>query len=1202
MTDRQTILDSLERVRRRWRLRVTLEAAVKGAAIVVAAALLWAVLERLGLGTAVLVARYLIWTAVAVGFGVLAVRALRRRADDAAIALYLEEHEPALAQSVVSAVDVIRAEPALGSPVLVERLLAVARRGLETAEFGRRVERRRLRRAAGTLATVTLGSVAVLLLGPASLRMSAGSLFDPRHRPAIPEPFTVSVEPGNATVAKGGAQAVAAVLGGFSSETADLAFRSDSAGEWERIPMERDSLAGRFQSRLFDLNRATEYYVEADGVRSPVYRLDVVDLPAVRRLEATIRYPAYTGLPPETIEDAGDLTVMKGATVTIRAMTTRPARSASLVVLDGAPVSMEPGQGGSFGGTFRATSDGFYRIDLVAEDGRAVRGSLEYAIDVLEDSPPTVRVAAPGRDTKVTSVEEVMTRLEAGDDYGVRSLRLHVSVNGGPDRVVSVVDSGAASRKEVSAGHTLFLEEWSLAPGDLVSYYAEATDGLGQAAKSDLYFLDVRPFDKAYRQAEQQGGGGGGGGGSPEGLSEQQRQVIVGTFNVLRDSTTQTDRAWRENLTTLAISQGRLREQVSELVGQMKQRNVAHLDSTFQQIATELDSAQQVMQRAEEGLGKQQPRVAMPDEQRALRHLQRAEAAYRETQIAQGGGGGGGGGGGQANAEELADLFELETDKLKNQYESVQQEASRQSESQLDETLEKLRRLASRQQQENERMERMADALRNRSSRGGGGGGAAQRDLAGETEEAARQLERLARERNDPSLAETARQLRDAAESMRRAASGAGARGNDALDRLKNATRGLERARQAGRQEQIRALADRADQIRQRQREVGEQAARMPDDPAARRQRIDAVQSRKDALARDVDQLESEADRLARAVGKEQPKASRELSGTAEGLRTNRVRDKLLFSKGLVGRGSDEYLQKFEDQIGDNLAEASQQLRRAAGSLEDPAGSREAEALDRARDLVRGLESLRDRARAAQERGREGADAEQPAQGRDGRPGREPGDRTAPEGQPGSRPGQEGRAGREGQGERPGQDGQAGREGRGDRPGRDGQADRQEGAGRAGGQRAGPPGRDGQPQDGQGTGAMVPGQPDPAGRLNPGQIRQFVRDLRSRREVAESLRTDLRALGQGVDDIDRLIDRFRELENPATFGDVRGLDRLQEDLIEQLKNLEFALWRKFGVDEGQRPALGASARVPPKYRELVEEYYRSLARERPKSP
>ena len=50
-------------------------------------------------------------------------------------------------------------------------------------------------------------------------------------------------------------------------------------------------------------------------------------------------------------------------------------------------------------------------------------------------------------------------------------------------------------------------------------------------------------------------------------------------------------------------------------------------------------------------------------------------------------------------------------------------------------------------------------------------------------------------------------------------------------------------------------------------------------------------------------------------------------------------------------------------------------------------------------------------------------------------------------------------------------------------------------------------------------------------------------------------------------------------------------------MIAGLKEFEFAVWRKFnGVDLGNRPALGASAQVPPEYRALVEEYYRSLAK------
>ena len=53
--------------------------------------------------------------------------------------------------------------------------------------------------------------------------------------------------------------------------------------------------------------------------------------------------------------------------------------------------------------------------------------------------------------------------------------------------------------------------------------------------KSDLYFVQVRAFRKDFRAAESQAGGGGGGGGAadPRALSQQQREVISATFNVI---------------------------------------------------------------------------------------------------------------------------------------------------------------------------------------------------------------------------------------------------------------------------------------------------------------------------------------------------------------------------------------------------------------------------------------------------------------------------------------------------------------------------------------------------------------------------------------------------------------------------------------------------------------------------------------------
>ena len=173
--------------------------------------------------------------------------------------------------------------------------------------------------------------------------------------------------------------------------------------------------------------------------------------------------------------------------------------------------------------------------------------------------PPTVSFAKPGRDTSVSAIEEVFVEAQAEDDFGVRDLDLVYSVNGGPEKTVKLF-GGRSRLPEVTAGHTFFLEEFGVQPGDSVSYYAQALDSAapGQRAMSDLYFLRIRPFRRDFRQAPSMGGGGGmggAGGAQVEALSEQQRQIISATFNVQRDRRKLTPAKLRENSTVVSLSQ-----------------------------------------------------------------------------------------------------------------------------------------------------------------------------------------------------------------------------------------------------------------------------------------------------------------------------------------------------------------------------------------------------------------------------------------------------------------------------------------------------------------------------------------------------------------------------------------------------------------------------------------------------------------------
>ena len=100
--------------------------------------------------------------------------------------------------------------------------------------------------------------------------------------------------------------------------------------------------------------------------------------------------------------------------------------------------------------------------------------------------------------------------MKADDDFGVKQLQMFYSVNGGAEKTVNLF-GGAKALPEVTASHTIYLEELGLKPGDFVSYYAKAA---GQRRRrtarktttSDIYFVQIRPFKKDYKPAQSMAG------------------------------------------------------------------------------------------------------------------------------------------------------------------------------------------------------------------------------------------------------------------------------------------------------------------------------------------------------------------------------------------------------------------------------------------------------------------------------------------------------------------------------------------------------------------------------------------------------------------------------------------------------------------------------------------------------------------------
>ena len=545
--DRSDLLAIISEVRRRWRMKLALRGAAIAAGSVAVALLLSAVTLQWMRFTpeSILVFRVVLAVVVALLAYAFIVRPLMRRVSDEQVALYLEEHEPSLEAAIISAIETQRAGDAgrvpLESPALVRKLVENAVQKVHALEDGRRVERAPVRRYSGALGGVLALAAAIFLLGPAYMRHALSALLVISRSVEAAAPYRIEVTPGHKTIPRGADQPITAKLIGFQSDQAVLMMRRSATAAFERVPLIRAE--DTYEATLFDVAAPLEYFVEAVGVRSPVYTLKVADMPYVQKLELEYHFPAYTGLQPRKIEDGGDVAVLRGTEIRVRAVPTMAAAAGGIVIDDKTQQPLTVETDGSLTGRFIADHDGFYRIDLEAAGGPRVGASPKYSIDVLVDQPPTVSFTKPGRDSSASPIEEVFLEAKADDDYGVKTLDLVYAVNGGPEKTVKLFD-GSARMTNVTAGHTLYLEEMNVKPGDSVSYYARVGDNDtvagSQKAMSDLYFVRVRPLQKDFKKAESQAGGGGGAGQQNQvgALSEQERQIIAATFNIQRDRKT----------------------------------------------------------------------------------------------------------------------------------------------------------------------------------------------------------------------------------------------------------------------------------------------------------------------------------------------------------------------------------------------------------------------------------------------------------------------------------------------------------------------------------------------------------------------------------------------------------------------------------------------------------------------------------------
>jgi len=1136
----------------------------------------------------------------------------------------------------------------------MELLAADTLARVQGAEPSALVRGNRLFALGGAGAACLIVLIWMIVAGPGYLGYGASLLWSgPRKdRPPL---YAISVHPGSVTVRRHSDQLVTARITGLEPSRAQLLAHYRNASGWEPVAMQRapgGSAGATYQFVFAGLPEDVEYYVTAGPLVSEHYKMRVVDLPAVKATQVSYHYPAWTGMKPVTEEHSGDLRAIEGTDAVIQVRTDQPLKGGQFRLDGGQTVALTALPGNTYQGTIHMEKDGVYYL-AANQDGQSVRLSEDHFIATDKAMPPEIAILRPGGDYRASPIEEVAVGVKGSDQFGLKAMHLHYSVNGGPVRDINLLKAPGA--KTADGAYTLPLEDFKLVPGDLVSLYATARDGHSEA-RTDISFIQVDPFEREFSQSQASGGGAGGGGGDSGDqteISRREKELIAATWKQQNDKKATPGGAAAQGQ-FLSQSQKKLRDQVNALSVRIESRDISQANQEFTEFDKSMHDAASAMDPAADKLQSTRWKDAVPLEQRALQALLHAEATLRHIQVAFGQQGGGGGGN---SGRDLASLFDLELDTAKNQYETAQNATpAERREKDIEDTLAKLDALARRQQdlanqqqnpqqsfeqrweqemlrREAEQLQRQLDQLaqnrqpgssgsqstdssqqqgsspRNRSGRATGSDSQSDSEAGPQSARGQGGAASSASSSGSPSdsrIAEARNRLQQAIHTMRNSSDAAEEKANarQAAEQLRQASNLLAATQHRLASEKVDSLAREAERLRQEESAqagrinqfAGQDAPNLTDLNAmlSRRRALSQLAENRQQLSDDLSNLHRNIRGAAKEMAANQPGVAGSLRDALTEMDNSDLDNRMQRSADWLRRGVDPSTRGTEDEIAQGLAKLNQQLQQASKGMAQAKQRDEATAGEDQAELMEQVERLRNQIESmTRSRGGNGAAGQN---GQAGAGGRTDSDRSS----------QLSRDGRDGSGEaRQQQRANSGQPG-GNQPSGSG-ADGAPGVvtGDLGNRNRG--GQSGEVRDGGGgwvdgtvwnninTGNNHYGQ----GRQGPaptdasGNPRDVEGDYRQGMQELSRLRQRIKDDPQAAKNIAELTRQMQHLDPSRFPGNPAIVEEMHREILGSLDRLELQLQHS-GISPQAR--TGRQYLVPQGYQDSVAEYYRRLSK------
>jgi hypothetical protein len=570
----------------------------------------------------------------------------------------------------------------------------------------------------------------------------------------------------------------------------------------------------------------------------------------------------------------------------------------------------------------------------------------------LPNRAPELKFVSPRGDQRVSPLEEVTFAGEAWDDFGLQGYGITYTLSGGKPREI-VLGSSAPAREKRAFNHLLPLEELDAQPDQLLSYYLWADDagpdGQVRRTASDMFFAEIRPFEEIFREGQapsagsEQAEGQGQGESQSLRLAEIQKQIISATWKLQRQQASgqkkpQAD-SYAQDIRTVEEAQQEALKQAGSSQARVED---PRLKALWNDVETEMRKAADLL-----GQASRSPEPlpdALAAEQSAYQAL--LKLASREHEVARGQQRGGGG-----NQRNQRQLDQLDLAQTENNYETQRQASARQNPEQREQlqVLNRLKELAQRQQDLNERLKELQSALREASS---------QEDR----EEINRRLKRLREEEqqmladvdellqrmdrpeNQSRMSDARQQLEQTRDQVQRAselmekeavteALGAGTRAQRELQELRDDFRQRNSAQFAEDMRQMRSnareLAQNEEQISEKLQSLANSNRKTLSDAGETKELLDQLNRQRQGVTNIVDQMRH----VSQEAETSEPLLSKQLYDTLRQTSQGTTETDLAQTSQLLQLSFFQEASQFEQRARQQIDSLKQGIERAAESV-----------------------------------------------------------------------------------------------------------------------------------------------------------------------------------------------------------------------------------------------------------------------------